>query len=187
MVKASNVAWSLLLVNGAVAYCGSWRSNQTPNASSAWKVPECVPIVTAMALIFRFSCAVVGANAAVSGKKALAARRMHSSDEWRWWRARSDDGDAGAAVSATHSGGFSDSAARRRRREQSSRLCYLCRAAVRASAWLLCLACLFASALLPLAKPENAPEPVAQYWGLWPPWCITFVLVFLFVVYFWVL
>ena len=26
-----------------------------------------------------------------------------------------------------------------------------------------------------------------QYWGQWPPWFITFVLVFLFVVYFWVL
>ena len=45
------------------------------------------------------------------------------------------------------------------------------------------LACLLASILL-LAKKSRTPE---QYWGLWPPWFTTFVLVFLFVVYFWVL
>ena len=48
-------------------------------------------------------------------------------------------------------------------------------------AWLAWLA----SVLRPLANPGTLLD--LSYWGLWPPSFITFILVFLFVLYFWVL
>ena len=45
MVSVSSTFVSRLRVSGAVRYLSRRRSSHTPSASSAWKVPECVPTV----------------------------------------------------------------------------------------------------------------------------------------------